>query len=397
MLTQILAILSVLFASVFYWGVDFHGTRMFVFMTLGVLWVSGLVYKRTHWSAALVLAYVLFSAAMKFANPISPFVDQGDFAVLTFDVLSACVFISISIVVIPLAMADRKVLCALADAFRIVCFTDSVFVIIQWFMGHSYIDRGAFFGNPSVNATIIGLFWPLVWARKYRKLWTFAIVVILPIIAILLSRSNMGLATLLTGMVTLFLMNKDKAKDSVICFVVLVCSMLGGAYWTMGSKLGDNNGRMRVWKAVMHWFWIHTEPLAKQVSELSIEPGHAGHWWAMHISPWFGVGAGSYFTLGQMVQKIDLHDERDFLLWMHSDWLQAFFELGYIGVTLIILMGCIALFKAAQSGQNWLVAAILAYAVAMTGNFPMHSPISGFFGVFLMVFALQKQGSKTTT
>ena len=374
-MVPILAVLSIFLASVFHWGQDFHGQRMYLSLVIGTLWLTGITGKRVHWSAGLCLGWTLLSALHIFGNPVSPYIGNGDLAVILFNSLSASSFATILIVVVPLLTLQSKSTRIMLDAFSWLCIADTVFVLYQWARGYDSTNRGGFFGNASMNACVIAMTYPML-IRSFKRVktaWPAAwglFKICAPILAVLVSRSNMALAAMVAAFVSRFFANPRNLRweriKIPICIVGLM--VLAGRYF-MGAKMGNDSGRFAIWKAVMSW-------------------------WSTHVNHWIGTGLGSYFILGPSVQVFGLHQMTGYLLWMHNDWLQILFEQGFLGLALAGLMLCLALRAAAKSYRYWLVASISAYAVTACGNFPMHLPVPGFFGAFLIALAFQPNASK---
>lgn len=378
------AALSVLLASALYWGDDYHGTRFLTFIIIATLWIAAVTWRRIHWSAGLSVGWALLSAAGIFARPRSPFLNFGDslcaggtlqlntlcldFWSTSFDALSAVTALCILAVVVPLLFASRRELDTLTRAFGWLCILDSVFVVAQWAMGAAKADRGGFFGETSMNPCVIAFTYPIWTRRKFTAENSIEGIggllgLGLPILAIFVSRSNMGLGVLLVAYGAPHLANIRRIRlEHVLKFLCVTVALGIVGAWLMGAKFGQTSGRWPVWVATMQWWWTHA-------------------------SHWMGTGAGSYFVLGPNVQKQVLGQLSDWLLWMHNDWLQVLFEQGVIGLALLLTTFACALRATARSHRYWLVSSLAAYGATMCGNYPNHLPVPGFFGAFLVVLA----------
>ncbi|MGZ6369320.1 MAG: hypothetical protein ACXWPM_01165, partial [Bdellovibrionota bacterium] len=105
---QFLVVASILFLSIFYWGPDFHGSRMLAALGVASLWISGIVWRRVNWTAGLFFCWTLLSGFRVFTRPGSPFQQYGDYAVFAADAISAAAVVSVFAVLLPLLFADHR-------------------------------------------------------------------------------------------------------------------------------------------------------------------------------------------------------------------------------------------------------------------------------------------------
>lgn len=364
-----ITILSLLFTSAFYWGQNFYGTRFAVFLILGAIWLGFIVARRVHWSAGLCFAWILISGAMVFGAPISPYKDAGDLAVMAFDTSAAIDTVSVLIMAGLLCSigGQWRISRAIIDAMSALCMIDSLYVFGQWALGHESTNCGGLFVNASMNACLIAFTYPILKRARTKPPSGLAAIgglisLIIPVMAILASRSNMALMALLGALAAPAAVRLWRGKHRLISPAVMA-SLLGAGYCCMGTKFGDNNGRFEIWRATLSW-------------------------WMQHANHWTGAGLGSYFIIGPGIQIAILHQNTAHLLWMHNDWLQVLFEQGAIGLALAITVFGRALARSIKRDRPWLTSSLSAFGVTMLGNFPMHVPVMGFLGSFLLVFAL---------
>jgi O-antigen ligase len=374
-MNQILIILTVLFSSVFYWGQDFQGTRAFTFHILANLWLAAFLGKRVHWAAGLAFGWMGFSALYIFAQPVSPLGHFGPLATATFDGVSAISYLSVLSITYLLAFATKEQLESLLVAFATLCFLDALFVLAQWIGGANTSDRGGFFGNTSMNACVIAFTYPLLTrnSRKANGRWSAVARVIklyVPILAILVSRSNLGLLSLLAAFIAPTLFDLWPEKFSFLGLVESTTTLIFSAsglflvgHWFMGPKFGDDNGRFQLWSAAINW-------------------------WLKSADHFFGMGLGTYAVFGPNIQISDLHQMTWHFPWLHNEPLQILFEQGIIGLFLFLNLTYWTFRSCSKTGESWLLSAVSAYFVASLGNYPMHQPVTGFFGVLLVILAL---------
>lgn len=370
-MTKVLLVLSILSASVLRLESDFNGYRHYLAVVLAVFWISAVVWKRVNWSAGLAVCWTLLSAAHIFGNPFSPYIAKGDIAVITFDSLAACSFISILLVLFLLLTVKAGLTRIIVETFGWLCILDSWFVVIQFLLGHSSVDRGGFFGNASINACVIAFTYPVLKRQKNRPQCALTAIsglfsLVLPVLAILLARSNMALASIIAALLSSYIIRfKSFNPRRLILCVGTSATLVFAGHCFMGDKFGENSGRFILWKATMKWWW-------------------------QHASHWTGTGLGTYFVFGPNVQLFDLHQTTSHMVWMHNDWLQILFEQGFVGITLIAVMTIKSMQAAVLDDRLWIVASMVAYSVTCLGNFPMHLPVPGFFGALLVVIAFDR-------
>ena len=82
-------------------------------------------------------------------------------------------------------------------------------------------------------------------------------------------------------------------------------------------------------------YFHHHGPWFDGMERIQAYKRFMGFWWSRDISTnLFGTGPGSFIWLSMMIDKF----KDPVFLQMHSDWLQVTFELGIIGVSLLILL-----------------------------------------------------------
>lgn len=387
--------LEVLFASLvpvvsfLHWGDDFHRSRTFAGLILASLAVGAIVWKRVHWSAGLAMAWTLLSGCLVFGAQESPFtalvgldqpippsltpemklaVSEAIRALAFLDTAAAVAALSMIAYTLPVVFADKRIRAALLMGFGWLCFLDSVYVLTQLVAGNGYFESGGVFGNYSMNACVIAFTYP-VWTRGYRRpggaLEAIGglVALIMPVLAVLLSRSNMALLALIAAFIAPFIPHMGKLRPRQVIRCAVTVALLGVTSWLiMGGKLGQASGRYAVWVGLVNWWWVHA-------------------------NPWLGTGLGTLFFLGPHIQVADLHQTTGGFFWAHNDPLTIGFEMGALGIAFIALMlGCAA-HRAVKSGRAYLLSSMAAYLVASLGTYPTHLPIPGVFGALLIVTA----------
>ena len=123
-----------------------------------------------------------------------------------------------------------------------------------------------------------------------------------------------------------------------------------------------------VWGAILAFFFYIAHPLNGR----DVLWGEAAHFWdsrtpLLHL---FGTGLGSSRIILPALDIEGASDLRNVVvhLWLHNDWMQILFELGWIGLAFAVVAGAMLFWDAPRSGRAFLA----GYAVAMLGNMPLH-------------------------
>ncbi len=250
--------------------------------------------------------------------------------------------------------------------FGVICLADSATVIGQWWQGYPMFDRGGIFNNASMNGCIIGILYPfLIPASRFLKTKLKYLLFVIPIAAVLLTGSSGPLITL--GVVFLFFLIRTFWINPYMLGLILVL-MLGAFIslrWSLPSQhtfLGDN-GRVELWNQAINWW--------------SESPGNL----------YIGSGNGATGMLLPYLQFTKNPQTMGFFIYLHNDWLQSFMELGLLGIIGIfwIAYDCMCeAFKKPVYGASF-----FAFAVTAFFNWPVHSAMSAFAGMFVVVSLLR--------
>jgi hypothetical protein len=312
-----------------------------VLLALLLIAVTVFVSLRIHWSVApTMLSTVLGALAIvgwsrsHYANlPLEDFeIIRRSAAYLLISVLTFALFFSFT---------GKKMIRDLLDAFGWLCLLNSVCMIMQWVGGYP-ID--GFFGNPSMSACLTAVTAPLIRRVRPNRKW-----LALPILAVVLSKTSMGIGTMAVVLAALY------ARGWKSWVALSIGTVFSAAF--VGKDFLSTNGRMDEWKIAMSWWWKD-----------------ANHW--------IGTGAGSTFFLLPDLQRTHQPWSNSFFMFLHNDWLQTLFEQGYLGLSALLLLFFCAINRAARNRS--LLASLLGYGASGVGNFPLHLPTHAFLGATLV-------------
>ena len=299
-------------------------------------------------------------------------------------------------------VSRRREVYIIGLAFSYICFFDSLYVIFQsivlphflvawpeWspmlyskILEDSAILRlnpfycGGIFGNASINSTFIACTFPLFAFNERREdmeklmssiggMVAFCIVAAIPMLAVALSGSSMGVGVMVVAFVSyLFSLKTSHITNASIRIAsVIVVSSIGLTigYLMFGENLFDASGRFYI--LPIGWDWLMTYGS-----------------WAL------GEGQGASQLIVPLIQKLS-GPPRSYFYFFHNDWFQILFELGVVGFVLFSIM---SVFVAIRSfDRPWLFSAVCAYGAAMAGNFPLHVASFAVLGVFLILRAFR--------
>lgn len=330
-------------------------------LSLGFLITSILVvshyFKEYHFSFRLLLSYIctnVFMYSMKhdnIYNAINP---------LFATVVDGLVLHSFSIIIIC-AFAIQALMQNHAISIRIVMviasFIGSILLIVKPFI---YGYQTAFLNNPSMDATFLAILYPNFLRIVGRVYWPLCIV---PAAAIISTRSSMGIVCLCVAFTAYFL-HKHFTPRRAVLIAGVVIQIVSVQYLLMNWQMWDFNGRLGLWE-VVHKYWVE------------------------NVDKWIGSGLSTFHYFGPMIQKkynFDLIKNRWF--WMHSDWLQSIFELGFVGFAICLyawVCGVIRSFKR----EGWVFASLLTMFVACLAQMPWRFFQSGFVCGFILMISLK--------
>ena len=271
--------------------------------------------------------------------------------------------------VVPLTICKKRYLKYIEQGISYVCMISSCLIIMKFFEHyHPYERGGGVSNNASMDASLIAFTYPFLVMRKspnWNTPWPL-VSILVPPLAIYLSNASMGIITLsvvLTAWVffksTTFL---NKLLYSPLIFVTFFATGAFGMYLTVNA-LVDGSGRGNLFK-------------------------RAYEFWGVNADPWLGMGLGTTQVFLPLIQQMNgIFKVHGVDLWMHNDWLQILFELGWVG--LISAMTLYFFLLVWSIRHMYLFCALLGYGFCMFGNFPLHWPITAFVGAFIGVRILR--------
>ncbi len=198
--------------------------------------------------------------------------------------------------------------------------------------------------NSSLSATLVALMAPLMLGPLNELGWIYFA---FPALAIGLAGSRISALALVVGLLA-YLWRAYKFNWWSKVFPVGIAVCVAFLVWMTVSNRIQFSGRKEMWSAV-------------------INTAHDGP-----VRALTGYGLGSYLVYGPEIQKFSAHQFRDggAPITMHNDYLQAWFELGWIGLALWLALYAKCIWVSRNT--PWAFAFFASLAILSFGNFPHH-------------------------
>lgn len=216
-------------------------------------------------------------------------------------------------------------------------------------------ERGAFFsGNASMHACLIAGLFPFVLQsiddffispRKWQILATGV-----ALVAIVMTDSRVGVGLLAVSLTSYWLvLYRFSWPLLVSCISGSTFIFLVGKYFSVKNYL-DSGGRYIKWIQVYDW-------------------------WSTHASNYFGWGLGGTFHWGSYVNMLHANpgEQISVFMWMHNDWLQTLFDLGWVGLFFTCLSYLYLLIKCRKNAA--IFSSLLSFGAMGLFNYPLRLPI----------------------
>jgi hypothetical protein len=237
---------------------------------------------------------------------------------------------------------------------------DSLFFLTKGFIHHlSFSELRAhepwgILLNASMSGCLNAAIFPLFNSKEKTSRYFV-------LISVLATGRSLPIAVLFTGVgATLFIQRKYLALSLAVPLSIALGILI------KGQNLFESRGREFIWTQAYYFF--------REQLNLVI-----------------GSGLGGFLVYGPMMT----HKSQGIVfIWLHSDWLQTFFEQGLLGFTVIVGMYFHALLRAKKIPQ--LFSTLTAYAAFGVANMPLRYPLAGLFGAVLIRWAMEKQGVHLT-
>ncbi len=235
--------------------------------------------------------------------------------------------------------------------------------------GHS--EMVGFSGSKDMLGSFFALTLPIV-------LYLNPLLSVFSIMGLFISKSSFALVSgCIAGLFYLKMRYKLLISTQFI-FGVFLAILLSAIFFSKVDRLkpADLNTRLNVWR--------HT---IKSTITGKIDIERNGEKYQGKINPVFGYGFGSYLLIFPSVPEQGFNYVDEKFTHAHNDYIEAFFELGYLGlISLILLVGnLIYSFIRTKKNPEMIMyfSCILAYLLNSIGNFLSQLAVSG---MLLIIF-----------
>ena len=240
--------------------------------------------------------------------------------------------------------------------FFLMCVLCAENIGLELFPWIAVLNAGVMFfyskDGMLLNASMSGCFQACI-----LPLATLPVQIIL-VASILYSGKNQPIALMFVAL-GLYQIRRRKWKSLVLA---VMASCVCGKLLVHGSTASflNSDGRTDVWRLAFDFF-------------------------ADQVNPFTGAGLGSFYVVGPELTMPVFHQP---FLYLHSDWLQIGFEMGFLGLVTIGMLGFWTVYRVRK--DEILFTSLMLFLCFGLANFPLHNPVSALFGAVLMWTAVQE-------
>ena len=336
--------------------------------------------KRFHISAALLLAWVLISATL---TAFQPFYTQ-DLLSLRLRLVSARSFIVVTMLVFGVWTLDYWRTFKWLEIMKWFAVVDAIIVLI---LLHWFPQGAGIFNAGSMDTTFIALCLPLYFYRQptfeesnAKSILVWGACFSVSVLAIILTPGSTAYLVLFFSLLSYFVLTRKwAAAIGSICLVVSI------GLATQGKDIANDSGRLGPWKTFMSWWW-DGPPANWKSQEAILQDGwnNIMAWRVEHSPVLTGTGTGTFQWIGPAIQNT----RDNIFIWMHNEYLQVAFEQGLIGLTLMLWVAGVCLWRVRK--RPWLFATVVGILASFLTQFPLRYPLSQIFILLVARASLEK-------
>ncbi len=303
--------------------------------------------------------------------------------------------VSFLILTISVTLLSARLSMRILKSIRVLALVSSIGIILQYIFlkDMSSLNAGIFFNQASLEGCFIAIVYPLIILipepaksfKSWQNLLNVLFVFLPPLATLCLyhrAQTSQPIAILGGTMVFVFLARELKFKDGAKEFTLSLSLKLGllalvglggiSLLPTLNPDFLNDNGRFGIYRMAYNFFSARPEFIL------------------------FGLGTGSFFSWGPILQESTGVAPHNTFVWLHSDILEIIFGTGLIGGFLVLATGVQAFLRAWKTPVYGVGVSLLAYALTMVFNLPIHHPFLAFLGIFLLGVCLRCQYPKAT-
>lgn len=325
--------------------------QLFIGLILLATYFSYKTVRRFHWLAFFLAAVVLISAIFVYQQPQFT-IDILSLRLRLVSARSFCLVVALLFLVSSLSV---KNMWRLLHFFRVVMVAESVAILtIGW----------GLFNARSMDAAFVAMLYPisLFLGKKpdaVRNVWEGLlriIELILPVAAMFVNQG--ATAYFIAGLIILVWAWRSGHKKALVWALAL--PFVG--YMIRQEDFLITYDRTDQWKLIMQW-WVE-------------------------YAPWVtGTGSGTFQWLGPSIQNT----ATGLFIWMHNEYLQVLFEQGILGLTLMLSLCGVCLYRAWKNPSMWLICCVVGTLFSFGVQFPLRFFVSQLFVLVLARFCLDPE------
>lgn len=334
---------------------------MFMFMAILIIAIAHhLFYKRSK----LVFATSVYMFISQLINVYYPeFLNvgmnqQSYYALKKIASDSLCGLVVISVAVF---MPSKKFITKALDGICALALANSLCIIIKSILGY---QTSGILQNGSMDSTFLVIMYPIIIHRSVliNNKIIRTLIKAIPVIAILTTKSSVGLGGLVLGIIALNMFNK---RIIIACAISAV--LFGIGFLLFKDQLFDDTMRFIAWKWSMSY-------------------------WVKHYGIMFGSGLGTYWGIGPFIQiSTKQVVGYGYYVFLHNDWLQHLFETGLLGIVTAGAVYIKCLINNINEKNRWLFSSIVVYGGVAVFNMPARYMLTAVIGVMLLRLSLDHQ------
>jgi hypothetical protein len=207
--------------------------------------------------------------------------------------------------------------------------------------------------------------------------FTLPIITPLMVLGLWMSKSSFAIAGFIAG--SSLLLFKNKWWKGILILMSIVISIF---FWKFETNpINAISGRLQPDKAAIQAIYTGHIGIVKEKVSRTIK-----------ANPYFGYGIGNFIRIFPYVPQNGFNGPRDKYVHLHNDYIEWVFEMGYLGLIVLVWLIIDFLVKAkrlfAIKEARGYLAAIFSYLVCACGLFVSHVAVGSlwlmlFYGMFL--------------
>jgi hypothetical protein len=341
-----------------------YQTKWFLLALLSTYWIAQkYIRPKLGVIAAIFFSYVIVNGAWFWLWEKNRYYSVQPYDQLALRYYTADAIAKLFLILIPIAIVlqnRQKALQIGGNLAALFCAVNVAMVHMQFFLsGHWCAPTntcGGALGNPSMNSTLIVVTMPFVidylWGRSR---WIF---IALAVGAVFLSKGSVGVG-MLAALACLYAVRFRMWKLLALAPISLLAGLA-----VFKTHMLNTGTRWQIWEFMI------------------------GNWWNNPLHYWFGTGLGNFGVFSVNLQMKFKFMDGQWWTWLHNDWLQFLFELGFIGLGLAVMVYLIALSRYIRRGEGREAIALVLFGLAMAMNYPLHTSLGCLLGAWLVLVGL---------